>query len=73
MKTLVFISGCGHENQEFWDLLERLRKEGKCLGSRWSGDFYISEFVLDGKNYTYEEDMELGIPYKITIKDEEDK
>lgn len=70
-EQLVFISG--RENKEFWDLLERLRKEGKCVDGHWSGDFYVTEFVLDGKTYIYEEDMELGIPYKITIKDKEDK
>lgn len=70
-EQLVFISG--RENKEFWDLLERFRKEGKCVDSHWSGDFYVSEFVLDGKTYIYEEDMELGIPYRITIKDKEDK
>lgn len=60
---LVFISG--QDNQEFWDLLDKLRNEAKIIKSEWKGDFYVTEYDLNGTKYIYEEDMDLGIPYSI--------
>lgn len=55
----------GQENKEFWDLLDKLRNEGKSIDGKWAGDFFVSTYELNGQKYIYEEDMELGIPYSI--------
>ena len=68
-KVLYFYPG--KDNAEFWQLLDTLRNKGKSVESEWQGDFYVTEYYLEGVKYIYEEDMEYGIPYKIsTIKED---
>lgn len=55
----------GKPNEEFWALLETLRKDGKLINSDWNGDYYVSSYDYQGYRYQYWENMEYGIPNSI--------
>ena len=55
----------GEPNEEFWALLETLRKDGKLINSDWNGDYYVSSYDYQGYRYQYWENMEYGIPSSI--------
>ena len=43
----------GKPNEEFWALLETLRKDGKLINSDWNGDYYVSSYDYQGYRYQY--------------------
>lgn len=49
------------DNTEYWNFLERLRKEGKCVGSRWEMDYLVNTYEFEGKLYDNWYDAEYGI------------
>lgn len=55
----------GKENKEYWELLDKLRNNGKSISSTWAGDYLIQTYEMDGDIYEVWENEELGIQYKI--------
>lgn len=54
-------------NKEYFDLENKLKKEGKRISGGWEGDFWIDVFEMNNKIYKVSDDMEYGIPYSIEI------
>lgn len=55
----------GKENKEYWELLDKLRSNGKSISSTWAGDYLIQTYEMDGYIYEVWENEELGIQHKI--------
>lgn len=55
----------GKENKEYWELLDKLRNNGKSISSTWAGDYLIQTYEMDGNIYWVWENEELGIQHKI--------
>lgn len=55
----------GKENNEYWELLDKLRNNGKSISSTWAGDYLIQTYEMDGNIYWVWENEELGIQHKI--------
>ena len=55
----------GGENKEYWELLDKLRNNGKSISSTWAGDYLIQTYEMDGDIYEVWENEELGIQHKI--------
>lgn len=63
MDKLMYLPG--RENKEYWELLDKLRNNGKSISSTWAGDYLIQTYEMDGDIYEVWENEELGIQYKI--------
>lgn len=55
----------------FYRELKRI-KAGKCINSKWNGDYYVSTYEISNKTYEHWENMELGIPSSIKLVKESD-
>lgn len=62
----------GLDNTKFYELLDYIKKNAKPLGSRWSGDYLVSEFREGNTVYAVWENMDLGIMSEIEIYKEVD-
>lgn len=60
----------GEENKEFWDLLEELRTKGESISGKWSGDYFVTRYKMNGTIFEYWENMDLGIPSEIVQIDQ---
>ena len=43
------------------ELYSEVRSNGKCLGSEWNGDYYITTYKYNNKFYELWDNMEYGI------------
>ena len=63
METLYY--HIGKENEEYWALLDELRKNGESVSGEWSGDYYKTTYRYNGFVYVVWENMDLGIQSEI--------
>lgn len=68
MKNIIYYIP-GDENKEYWKIFDTIKKNGKCIDSRWDGDYLVQEFKLLDKKYSIYENEELGIQSKIEMED----
>lgn len=68
MKNIIYYIP-GDENKKYWKIFDTIKKNGKCIDTRWDGDYLVQEFKLLDKKYSIYENEELGIQSKIKMED----
>ena len=68
MKNIIYYIPVD-ENKEYWNIFDTIKKSGKCINTRWDGDYLVQEFKMINKKYSIYENEELGIQSKIKMEE----
>ena len=63
VETLYYKTG--EDNEEYWALLDDLRRNAKHLGVVWESAYAEITYEKDGYIYVVTEDMDYGVQYSI--------
>ena len=51
MKNIIYYIPVD-ENKEYWNIFDTIKKNWKCINTRWDGDYLVQEFKMLNKKYS---------------------
>ena len=65
MKKYFISHTYGKEHEDNINLYYKIQEYGKCLKSRWSGDYIVGTYEYNNKNYELWYNAELGVSSEV--------